>query len=117
MHLPSVTTVNFESEDGSVRCLDYAVAAANPTAAKAELERHLVDLEVDRFSIEKNCGTRALQPGLLRVQCDSGGNDEAAADRAGYRLHTAIAAILRVAISGLEEQSKAHSEPPPTHPL
>ena len=54
MHWPFVTTVKFENEDGNVIRLAYAVTAVDMTDAKTELERRFLDLEVHRYTIEKN---------------------------------------------------------------
>jgi hypothetical protein len=67
MHWPFVTTVKFENEDGGVIRLAYAVAAVDMTAAKTELERRFLDLEVHRYTIEKIEEATALQARMLKL--------------------------------------------------
>ena len=67
MHRPFVTTVKFENEnDGALR-LDYAVAAVDTADAKAELERRFLDLELERYTVEKIVEATKLQAGLLKL--------------------------------------------------
>jgi hypothetical protein len=67
MHWPFVTTVKFENDDGSVVRLEYAVAAVDMTAAKIELERRFLDLEVHRYTIEKIVQATTLQARMLKL--------------------------------------------------
>jgi hypothetical protein len=67
MHWPFVTTVKFEIDDGSVVRLEYAVAAVDMTAAKIELERRFLDLEVHRYTIEKIVQATTLQARMLKL--------------------------------------------------
>ena len=67
MHRPFVTTVNFENEAGDVLRLDYAVAAVDTTDAKTELERRFLDLEVDRYTIERITEATVLQARMLKL--------------------------------------------------
>jgi hypothetical protein len=67
MHRPFLTTVKFENEDGNVMRLDYAVAATDVIAAKAELERRFLDLEVGRYTIEKIAQASTLQARMLKL--------------------------------------------------
>jgi hypothetical protein len=62
-----VTTVKFENADGGVMRLDYAVAALDTTDAKTELERRFLDLEVDRYTIEKIVEAPTLQARMLKL--------------------------------------------------
>jgi hypothetical protein len=65
MHWPFVRTVKFESEDGGVLRLDYAVAAVDIISAKAELERRFLDLEVGRYTIENIAEATTMQARML----------------------------------------------------
>jgi hypothetical protein len=67
MHWPFVTTVRFENEEGGVLRLDYAVAAVDVIAAKAELQRRFLDLELGRYTIEKIAEASTLQARLLKL--------------------------------------------------
>jgi hypothetical protein len=67
MHQPFVTTVKFENEDGGVMRLEYAVSAIDTTDAKTELERRFLDLEVDRYTIEKIVEATTLQARMLKL--------------------------------------------------
>ena len=67
MHRPFVTTVKFENEHGSVMRLEYAVAAVDTTDAKTELERRFLDLEVDRYTIERIVEATTLQARMLKL--------------------------------------------------
>jgi hypothetical protein len=67
MQRPFVTTVKFENADGGVMRLDYAVAALDTTDAKTELERRFLDLEVDRYTIEKIVEATTLQARMLKL--------------------------------------------------
>jgi hypothetical protein len=67
MHWPFVTTVRFENADGGVLRLDYAVGAADVVAAKAELQRRFLDLEVGRYTIEKVAEASALHARMLKL--------------------------------------------------
>ena len=67
MHRPFVTTVKFENQDGGVLRLDYAVAAVDTIAAKTELERRFLDLEVDGYTIERIVEATALQARMLKL--------------------------------------------------
>lgn len=64
MHRPFVTTVKFENENGGALRLDYAVDTAD---AKAELERRFLDLELDRYTIEKIVEATTLQARMLKL--------------------------------------------------
>ena len=66
MHRPFVTTVKFENEKGGVIRLEYAVVAADTADAKAELERRFLDLEVERYTIEKIVEVTTLQARMLK---------------------------------------------------
>ena len=67
MHWPFVTTVKFENENGGALRLDYAVAAVDTADAKAELERRFLDLELERYTIEKIVEATALQARMLKL--------------------------------------------------
>jgi hypothetical protein len=67
MHRPFVTTVKFENENGGALRLDYAVAAVDTADAKAELERRFLDLELDRYTIEKIVEATTLQARMLKL--------------------------------------------------
>lgn len=67
MHRPFVTTVKFENEHGGVMRLEYAVAAVDATDAKTELERRFLDLEVDRYTIERIVEATTLQARMLKL--------------------------------------------------
>ena len=67
MHRPFVTTVKFENENGGTLRLDYAVAAVDTADAKAELERRFLDLELDRYTIEKIVEATTLQARMLKL--------------------------------------------------
>lgn len=64
MHRPFVTTIKFENEDGGALRLDYAVAAVDTADAKAFL-----DLEMDRYTIEKIVEATTLQARMLKLPC------------------------------------------------
>lgn len=67
MHRPFVTTVKFENDDGDVVRVEYAVAADDTTAAKAELEQRFVDLELVGYTIERIMEATALQARHLEL--------------------------------------------------
>ena len=62
-----VTTVKFENENGGALRLDYAVDAVDTADAKAELERRFLDLELERYTIEKIVEDTALQARMLKL--------------------------------------------------
>jgi hypothetical protein len=47
--------------------LEYAVAAVDATDAKTELERRFLDLEVDRYTIERIVEATTLQARMLKL--------------------------------------------------
>ena len=55
------------AENGGALRLDYAVAAVDTANAKAELERRLLDLEVERYTIEKIVEVTTLQARMLKL--------------------------------------------------
>ena len=67
MHRPFVTTVKFENEDGDRMRVEYAVAAVDTSAAKTELERRFLDLEVDHYTIERIVEATTLQARMLKL--------------------------------------------------
>lgn len=67
MDRPFVTTVKFENEDGAVVRVEYAVAAADTIAAKTELERRFVDLEIVGYTIERIMEATMLQAQMLKL--------------------------------------------------
>ena len=67
MHRPFVTTVKFENEDGDIVRVEYAVAAVDTSAAKTELERRFLDLEVDGYTIERIVEATTLQARMLKL--------------------------------------------------
>jgi len=67
MHRPFVTTVKFENEDGGLMRIEYAVAAVDTTDAKTELERRFLDLEVDRYTIERIVEATTLQARMPKL--------------------------------------------------
>jgi hypothetical protein len=67
MHRPFVTTVKFENEDGDVVRVEYAIAALDTIAAKAELERRFVDLEIVGYTIEQIIEATTLQAQMLNL--------------------------------------------------
>jgi hypothetical protein len=50
-----------------VASLEYAVAAVDATDAKTELERRFLDLEVDRYTIERIVEATTLQARMLKL--------------------------------------------------
>jgi hypothetical protein len=67
MHRPFVATVKFENEDGDVVCVEYAVAAVDTIAAKTELERRFVDLEIVGYTIDRIMEATTLQAQTLNL--------------------------------------------------
>ena len=67
MHRPFVATVKFENEDGDVVRVEYAVAAVDTIAAKTELERRFVDLEIVGYTIEQIVEATPLQAQMLNL--------------------------------------------------
>jgi hypothetical protein len=67
VHRPFVTTVKFENEDGDIVRVEYAVAAVDTSAAKIELERRFLDLEVDGYTIERIVEATTLQARMLKL--------------------------------------------------
>jgi len=67
VHRPFVTTVKFENEDGDIVRVEYAVAAVDTSAAKTELERRFLDLEVDGYTIERIVEATTLQARMLKL--------------------------------------------------
>lgn len=67
MYRPFVTTVKFETEDGDAVRVEYAVAAADTIAAKAELERRFIDLEIAGYTIEQIMEVTTLQAQTLNL--------------------------------------------------
>jgi hypothetical protein len=67
MHRPFVTTVKFENEDGNVVRVEYAIAAVDMIAAKTELERRFVDLEIVGYTIERVIEATTLQAQMLKL--------------------------------------------------
>jgi len=67
MHRPFVATVRFENEDGDVVRVEYAVAAVDTIAAKTELERRFVDLEIVGYTIERIMEATTLQAQTLNL--------------------------------------------------
>jgi hypothetical protein len=67
MHRPFVTTVKFENAAGGAMRLDYAVAATDTTAARSELERRFLDLEVNDYTIERIIEATMLQARMLKL--------------------------------------------------
>ena len=67
MHRPFVATVRFENEDGDVVHVEYAVAAVDTIAAKTELERRFVDLEIVGYTIERIMEATTLQAQTLNL--------------------------------------------------
>jgi hypothetical protein len=67
MHRPFVTIVRFENEDGDVVRVEYAVAAIDTIAAKTELERRFVDLEIAGYTIERIIEATTLQAQMLNL--------------------------------------------------
>jgi hypothetical protein len=67
MHRPFVTIVRFENEDGDVVRVEYAVAAIDTIAAKTELERRFVDLEIAGYTIEQIIEATTLQAQMLNL--------------------------------------------------
>jgi hypothetical protein len=47
--------------------VEYAVAAVDMSAAKTELERRFLDLEVDGYSIERIIEATTLQARMLKL--------------------------------------------------
>jgi hypothetical protein len=67
MHRPFVATVKFENEDGDVVRVEYAVAAIDTIAAKTELDRRFVDLEIVGYTIEGIVEATTLQAQTLNL--------------------------------------------------
>jgi len=67
MHRPFVATVKFENEDGDVVRVEYAVAAVDTIAAKTELERRFVDLEIAGYTVERIMEATTLQAQMLNL--------------------------------------------------
>jgi len=67
MHRPFVATVKFENEYGDVVRVEYAVAAVDTIAAKTELDRRFVDLEIVGYTIERIIEATTLQAQTLNL--------------------------------------------------
>ena len=67
MHRPFVTTVKFENENGGAMRFRVRRRRRRTADAKAELERRFLDLEVDRYTIERIVEAATLQARMLKL--------------------------------------------------
>jgi hypothetical protein len=67
MFWPFLTTVKFQTDDGGVVRLEYAVSATDRDHARSELKRRFLDQGVFGYEVEKVSAATSLEAMALKL--------------------------------------------------